>query len=125
MEALELLSDPSITRKSQAFRERAAALPQPFQYVIHFVSNAPIEQPSLFESDGRPFAAVVQRPNEIVIMDLLTNQLSSIKCPRIPAFDNAVSTYIYSCGGTQLIVVTDRSTKFVQYEFCQNKTRCW
>ncbi|KAJ3861912.1 hypothetical protein EV359DRAFT_46247 [Lentinula novae-zelandiae] len=89
MEALELLSDPSITRKSQAFRERAAALPQPFQYVIHFVSNAPIEQPSLFESDGRPFAAVVQRPNEIVIMDLLTNQLSSIKCPRIPAFDNA------------------------------------
>ncbi|KAJ4470818.1 hypothetical protein J3R30DRAFT_3710722 [Lentinula aciculospora] len=73
MEALELLSDPFITRKSQAFRDRAAALPQPFQYVIHFVSNSPIEHPSLFESDGKPFAAV----------------LSSIRCPRIASFDQA------------------------------------
>lgn len=90
MESLELLSDPSVPRRSQVFREKAAELPKPFQLVIHFVSNAPIEHPSLFEADGQPFAAVVQRPNEIVIMNLTSNQLSSIKCLRINDFNAAV-----------------------------------
>ncbi|KAE9401917.1 hypothetical protein BT96DRAFT_572810 [Gymnopus androsaceus JB14] len=89
MEALELLSDPSVNRMSRTFRERAAALPKPFQLMIHFVSNAPVEHSSLFEADGKPFAALVQKPNEIVIMDLTSNQLSSIKCLRIDDFNAA------------------------------------
>ncbi|KAJ3995485.1 hypothetical protein F5050DRAFT_1573460 [Lentinula boryana] len=89
MTALEVLSDPSITRKSQKFRDRAAKLSQPFRMAIHFVSNSPVEFPSLFEFDGRPFAAVVSGPEEIILMNLTTHQLSSIKCQRIPFFDYA------------------------------------
>ncbi|KIK62242.1 hypothetical protein GYMLUDRAFT_260384 [Collybiopsis luxurians FD-317 M1] len=89
MEALELLSDPSVSLNSPEFRARAASLPKPFQLVIHFVSNAPIEHPSLFEADGHPFAAVVQKPNEVVIMDLTTSQLSSIKFARIADYNAA------------------------------------
>ncbi|KAF9067343.1 hypothetical protein BDP27DRAFT_1226033 [Rhodocollybia butyracea] len=87
--SLELLADPTVVNDSEVFRERAKALPTPFQFVIHFVSNAHTEHHSLFEVDGKPFAAVVQKPNEVVIMDLTSSQLSSIKCLRIPEF-NAV-----------------------------------
>ncbi|KAJ3829189.1 hypothetical protein EV361DRAFT_989445 [Lentinula raphanica] len=87
MESLEVLSDPSISRTSDAFRARAAALPKPFQFVIDLVSNSPIEFPSLLQYRGRPFACIVQRPNEIVLLDLLTSRTSSIKCERIPTYD--------------------------------------
>ncbi|KAF5357426.1 hypothetical protein D9757_008411 [Collybiopsis confluens] len=89
MAPLELLSDPSVSLTSPEYRRRAAALPKPFQLVIHFVSNAPIEHPSLFEGDGYPFAAVVQKPNEIVLMDLTSSQLSSIKLARIANYNTA------------------------------------
>ncbi|KAJ3723589.1 hypothetical protein DFJ43DRAFT_648646 [Lentinula guzmanii] len=89
MTALEVLSDPSITRRSQAFRSRAAMLSQPFRKAMHFISDCPIEFPSLFEFDGRPFAALVSGPEEIVLINLATSQVSSIKCQRIPFFDYA------------------------------------
>lgn len=93
LDALEVLSDPFVTPGSEELIKRVMKLKhRPFVDVMALRSDFPHEEPSLFMLDNEPYASVLQKPNdEIVFMNLVTQQISSMVCVRDPAFDDLVS----------------------------------
>ncbi|KAF8899288.1 hypothetical protein BD779DRAFT_1465227 [Infundibulicybe gibba] len=80
LDSLELLVDPQVVPGSAEFVKRAASQPPPFLEVAYLEADLHIESLSLFDFNGMPYLAVAQQPDEVVIIDLTSNVISTMIC---------------------------------------------
>jgi hypothetical protein len=80
LQALEFLGDPKIAPNSLEFCAHASKQPPPFREMARIRSSAPLDAVTLVEYEGMPFVVVVKRPDEVVIKDLTTRTISTLKC---------------------------------------------
>lgn len=91
LQALELLSDPEFPPGSPQFRAYAENQSPPFREIARIRSSAALESLSLVEHNGMPYVVFVQRPDKIVIKDLTTTAISTLKCEPFEPFSDLVS----------------------------------
>jgi hypothetical protein len=78
LDALEALGDPKNTLTIREISEQ----PPPFREMARIRSSRALDHPSLVEDRGKPMLTVVKKPDEIVIKDLTTRVISTLKCER-------------------------------------------
>ncbi|KAH9926374.1 uncharacterized protein B0H18DRAFT_1166294 [Fomitopsis serialis] len=86
LECLELLSDPRLTPGTPEWKAHANAQPKPFRYLAIIRTRSQLMYPDIDELFGKPYLAVLKRPNSIVFQNLEGGAASTLFCqiPNLP-----------------------------------------
>ncbi|EPS99328.1 hypothetical protein FOMPIDRAFT_1147454 [Fomitopsis schrenkii] len=81
LECLETLSDPRLVPGTPEWIAHAQAQPKPFRYLTIVRTRSQLMYPDIDELFGKPYLAVVQRPNSIVFHNLEGGPSGKLTCP--------------------------------------------
>lgn len=73
------------------FLENPSEGPAPFSKASYIVSFEEVEILSLYEIDGIPYFAIVQQPEEVVIVNLSTKSVATLACNDNELYPHQVS----------------------------------
>lgn len=90
LDALEDLTDPKCPPGSVEFLERAGTQPPPFLRLSRIRSRSQLDTVDLADIQGKPYIAVVKKPETILFKNLESGITSSILIKRWEGFGNVV-----------------------------------
>lgn len=91
LESLEALADPQLVPGSREYLDLAANQPPPFTQVAYLEAERHTDCLTLFEYNEFPYLAVVQQPDEVVVIDLTARVISTLVCNPYEAYPDKVS----------------------------------
>ena len=92
LQSLEILGDPKVPQSAQERHTHAANQPPPFREMARIRSSRPLDHAILFEVGGVPFVTVVKKPDEVVVKDLTSRVISTLKCEAFEPITHLVSS---------------------------------
>lgn len=90
LDSLDLLTDRRMHPNTEEFEDVARAQKYAIMVVSRIRTGSQLGAVTLEEVDGRPYVAVVKRPDKIVIEDLSTRARSTLECVRNMMYLNLV-----------------------------------
>lgn len=81
LECLETLSDPRLVPGTPEWIAHASMQPKPFRYLFAVRTRSQLMYPDIDELFGKPYLAVVKRPNSIVFQNLEGGPSATLTCP--------------------------------------------
>ena len=81
LEYLETLSDPRLVPGTPEWVAHASAQPKPFRYLIAIRTRSQLMHPDIDELFGKPYLAVVKRPNSVIFQNLEGGPSATLTCP--------------------------------------------
>ncbi|KAH9830521.1 uncharacterized protein C8Q71DRAFT_886450 [Rhodofomes roseus] len=86
LECLELLSDPRLTPGTQEWKAHAKSQPKPFRWLATIRTRSQLMYPDIDELFGKPYLAVLKKPNSIMFKNLEGGLASTLTCsiPDLP-----------------------------------------
>ena len=95
LQSLEILGDPKVPQTARELHTHAADQPPPFREMARIRSSRPLDHAILFEVGGMPFVTVVKKPDEVVVKDLTSRVISTLKCEAFEPITHLVSFELY------------------------------